>query len=201
MLASAIRSKWGTPPLLRQRIQQLAAEIRERYDPRAIDSAADAAGIVLVRTSGAAGREAGFAYIEYVKRPELIESLSHPERPILVWGGYRREPLYSIVLNTNAGIPEAEVFWHEWYHLFHSPKSIQSASFEHRYSTEGVLHHQEERRAEEFAAAVLVSSLGDCSTIREVAEQFGVSERLARYAINIYWESQENDEQNAPRSL
>ncbi len=174
-------------PSRRERIIQLAADIRGRYDPRAIDFVAQENGIVLVRSAGASDRDAGFAYIEWVRRPELIESLSHPERPVLVWGGWRREPLYSIVINTNSGIAEAEIFWHEWYHLFHSPHAIQgSERFEHRYSMGGVLHHQEERRADEFAAAVLIPSIEDCVTIFDIIEGYDVSERLARRAVVLY---------------
>ncbi len=174
-------------PFGRERIIRLASEIRGRCDPRKIESIANEQGIVLVRSAGAVGRDAGIAYIEYVRRPEIVESLSHPERPVLVWGGWRREPLYSIIINTNSGIPEAEVFWHEWYHLFHSPGGIQrSERFEHHYSTDGVLHHQEERRADEFAAAILIPNIEDCSTMFDVCERFGVSERLARKAMELY---------------
>jgi hypothetical protein len=175
----------------------LASAVRERCDPRKIDAIADEADIVLIRSAGAIGRDAGFAYIEYVRRPELIESLSHPDHPILVWGGWRKEPLYSIVINTNSGIPEAEVFWHEWYHLFHSPHDIQgSERFQHSYSTDGVLHNQEERRADEFAAAILVPSVSDCSTIYDIVERFGVSERLATNAMKFYTRSSKEYEQN-----
>ena len=187
MLAAPIQKLYRIAPIGRERIIQLASKIRERYGPRRIEHAASEQGIVLVRSAGPNGRDAGFAYIEYVRRPELIESLSHPEHPVLVWGGWRREPLYSIVINTNSGIPEAEVFWHEWYHLFHSPHDIQrSDTFEHRYSTNGVLHNQEERRADEFAAEVLVPSMDGCSTIFEIVERFGVSERLAEKAMKLY---------------
>jgi hypothetical protein len=187
MLAPPVQKLLSIAPIGRDRIIQLAAGIRGRYDPRAIDFAAQDSGIVLVRSAGALGRDAGFAYIEYVRRPELVESLSHPARPVLVWGGWRREPLYSIVINTNSGISETEVFWHEWYHLFHSPHGIQgSKNFEHRYSTDGVLHNQEERRADEFAAAVLVPSIEDCETIYDIINNFGVSERVAERAMELY---------------
>ena len=187
MLEAPIQKLSRVSPLRRERIIQLASEIRKRYDVRHIERAASEQGIVLVRSSGPAGRDAGFAYIEYVRRPELVESLSHPDRPVLVWGGWRREPLYSVVINTNSGIPEAEVFWHEWYHLFHSPEGIQRGeNFEHRYSTDGVLHNQEERRAEEFAAAVLVPSMDGCVTIFELVERYGVSARLAEKAMKLY---------------
>ncbi len=188
MLEAPIQKLSSIAPIGRERIVRLASAIREQYDPRAIDFAARENGIVLVRSGGPIDRDAGFAYIEQVRRPELIESLSHPERPVLVWGGWRREPLYSIIINTNSGIPEAEIFWHEWYHLFHSPHGIQGTGrFEHHYSMQGVLHNQEERRADEFAAAVLAPSLEACVTIIDICERYGVSERLAEKAMKLYF--------------
>ncbi len=169
----------------------LAREIRSRFDPRNIESVAAASDIVLVRSSGPENREAGFAYIEYVRRPVFVESLSHPEEPIRVWGRSRLEPLRSIVLNTNSGIPEWEIFWHEYYHLFYSPQGLQHGErFEHHYSTEGVLHSREERRADEFAAAVLAPELVECgpkpnATAAEIAEEFDMSERLVQRAIAL----------------
>ena len=170
----------------RENIIRLAKDIRNRYNPREIDLIADECNIVLVRTTGATGREAGFAYIEIRRYPEIVESLSHPDSPVLVWGGWRHQEIYSIVINTNSGIPEAEIFWHEWYHLFHSPRGIQQSDrFEHRYSTDGVLHNQEERRADEFAAALLIPTLEECETIFDVCAHFGVSQRLAEKAITM----------------
>lgn len=174
-------------PIRRVDILRLAREIREQFDPRRIEEAARRREIVLVRMSGPVGRDAGFAYIEFTRRPMYIESLSNPEEQVRIWGEWAREPVRSIVINTNSGIPELEVFWHEFYHLFHSPHALQrSERFEHRFSTEGMLHTQEERRANEFAAAVLVPSLGGCRTAVEIAERFDVSERLAAYAIRLH---------------
>jgi Zn-dependent peptidase ImmA (M78 family) len=174
-------------PLRRADILRIARETRERYDSHTIDSVAKSAGIVLVRMSGPMGRDAGFAYIEYTRRPLFIESLSHPEEPIRLWGASAREPVRSIVINTNSGIPEREVFWHEFYHLFHSPHALQrSERFEHRFSTEGALHSPEERRADEFAVAILVPSLKECQTSDEIAVRFDISERLAKRAIQFY---------------
>ncbi len=174
-------------PVRRSEILHLARETRACYDPQNIESVAARSGIVLVRMSGPAGRDAGFAYIEFTRKPVYIESLSHPEEPVRVWGAWRREPLRSIVINTNSGIPEREVFWHEYYHLFHSPHGLQrSERFEHHFSTEGTLHTQEERRANDFAAAVLIPDIEECSTILEIAERFDVSERLAAHAIRFY---------------
>lgn len=174
-------------PIRREDILRLARNIRARFDARNIEDAAKRSGIVLVRMSGPVGKDAGFAYIEFTRRPRYIESLSHPEEPVPVWGAWAREPVLSIVINTNSGLPEWEVFWHEFYHLFHSPRALQrSDGFEHRFSTVGALHSQEERRADEFAAALLIPSLDGCETIAEIAERFEVSERLAARAIRFF---------------
>ena len=51
---------------------------------------------------------------------------------------------------------------------------------------QGVLHNQEERRADEFAAAVLAPSPEACATIFDICERYGVSERLAEKAMKLY---------------
>ncbi|HET6400782.1 MAG TPA: hypothetical protein VFH95_05215 [Candidatus Kapabacteria bacterium] len=176
-----------TLPIRREDILRLAREVREGCDPRTIDAVAELRGIILVRISGPIGRDAGFAYIEFTRCPAYVESLAHPEEPVRLWGGWTKESVRSIVINTNSGIPEREVFWHEFYHLFFSPHALQrSERFEHHFSTLGALHSQEERRADEFAAAVLVPSLDGCRTAAEIADRFEVSERLAAHAIRFY---------------
>lgn len=168
-------------------ILSLADDIRSLYDPRAIDEAALASNILLVRTDGPEGKDAGFAHIEYVLRPASVESLARPGEWLRVWGARKKIAVRSIAINRNAGIPECEIFWHEYYHLFFSPRGIQHGEqFVHHYSTEGALHFREERRADEFAAAVLVPSLADCETIADIMEQHNVSERLALIAARIY---------------
>ncbi len=174
-------------PVRRADIFLLAREIRAHFDPQDIEEAAIRSGIVLVRMSGPPDRDAGFAYIEFTRRPQYIESLSHPEEPLRVWGITVREMVRSIVINTNSGLPEREVFWHEYYHLFHSPNALQrSERFEHHFSTEGALHSQEERRADDFAAAVLVPTIEGCATPLEICERFEVSQRLAEKAMRFY---------------
>ncbi|SRR5579883_661769 len=171
----------------RDKIVQLAEEIRQRYDPTNIDDVAKTNSLILVRTPGAEGRDAGFAYVHYTQAPLYIESLARPEEELRVWGNSERNYIRSIVINTNAGIPEAEIFWHEWYHLFYSPLGIQrSERFEHHYSTEGAVHNQEERRADEFAAAVLIPSIEGLADIHEIVERYHVSERLASIAVKFY---------------
>ncbi|MDP4198141.1 MAG: hypothetical protein Q8922_01780 [Bacteroidota bacterium] len=177
------------PALLTQResILSLADEIRASFDPFDIDFAALASGIILIRTDGPVGKDAGFAHIEYVLRPASIESIAHPGESVRVWGASRKIAVRSIAINRNAGLPEGEIFWHEYYHLFFSPRGIQHGEqFVHQYSTEGALHFREERRADEFAAAMLVPSLAGCETISDIMEQHAVSERLASVAARIW---------------
>ena len=168
-------------------IIQIAEHVRERFSGWHIDDIASASGILLVRSAGPYGKEAGWAMLSFADRPVYLESLARPGEAIRVRGIARRVPVRTIVINPNAGIPEAEIFWHEYYHLYFSPKGIQqSERFLHHYSTEGVLHYREERRANEFAAAVLVPRENGCETIGQMMETYGVSERIARIAATLY---------------
>jgi hypothetical protein len=174
-------------PIRRQDILKLAAETRNRFSTASIDDVAHMTDIILVRTRGPFGKDAGFAHIDFLQEPVFIESLARPFERVRVWGHTKPEPIRSIVINSNGGIPEREVFWHEYFHLFYSPHAVQhSERFTHRFSTEGALHHQEERRANEFAAAVLIPSILTSLTVSEIAERFGVSDRLAECAIRFY---------------
>lgn len=173
-------------PIGGERILHLAEEIRSRFEPREIDAAANSSDILLIRIAGGTSAAAGFAHIGFVHSPEFIESLANPGERIRVWER-NDEKLRSIVINTDSAVPEAEIFWHEWYHLFYSPESIQrSESFDHRFMLESAIDSREERRADEFAAAVLVPSIEGCQTVSEIVERFGVSERLAKVATRLY---------------
>ena len=171
----------------REKIARLAEEIRSRFgDVSRIEDIAAASDILLVIEDGPLGKDAGFAFVQYISEPVFIESLARPGEFVRVWGEERRTAHRSIVINPNGGVPEREVFWHEYYHLFHSPNGVQhSERFPHRYSTEGVLHNIEERRADEFAAAVLISPLDELDDIPTTMDRFSVSERLAKCAMNL----------------
>lgn len=166
---------------------RLADEIRSRFeDVSSIEDIAAECEILLVIEEGPMGRDAGFAFVQYLSEPTFVESLARPGELVRVWGGEQRIAHRSIVINPHGGVPEREVFWHEYYHLFHSPDGVQhSERFPHRYSTEGVLHNQEERRADEFAAAVLIVPLDELDDVPGVMERFSVSERLAKCAMNL----------------
>ena len=174
-------------PIRRDEILKLAAETRSRFSSASIDDVAHKTDIILVRTNGPFGKDAGFAHIDFFQEPIFIESLARPFEKIRAWGHRNPRTVRSIVINPNAGIPEREVFWHEYFHLFYSPHAVQrSERFMHRFSTEGALHRQEERRANEFAAAILIPSIRMNLTVTEIAECFAVSDRLAQCAIRFY---------------
>jgi hypothetical protein len=167
----------------------LAAEIRERFGACTIDDVALAQNIILIRTDGPHGKDAGFARLHFIQRPAYLESLARPGEFVRLWQYACRIPIRSIAINRNASIPEPEIFWHEYYHLYYSPSGIQqSERILHHYSTEGALHFREERRANEFAAAVLVppEAFTECETIHELMERYTVSERIANIAAGLY---------------
>ena len=54
----------------------------------------------------------------------------------------------------------------------------------HQYSTGGVLDSQEERRANLFAAFMLIPEVGKGETVSELSERFNVSGDLARLRLS-----------------
>jgi hypothetical protein len=170
----------------REEFIRVAAELRARFNLLDIDRIAEECHILLIRTSGSKEGAAGFAHVEYYARPEYIESLARPGELLPVWEPEAMERLASIVINTLSRIPAPEIFWHEWYHLFYSPERVQgSQRFEHRFLA-AISDSMEERRADEFAAAILVPSLADCETVGDIMERFGVTGRLAAAAIRLH---------------
>ena len=166
---------------------RLAAHGITRYEE--LDRIAELEGIVLVRVAGPIGKDAGMAHIYETLRDPWMPSLAAPGEWRRVWAPKVRVLVRSITINPNAGVPEPEVFWHEYYHLCYSPTGTQhSERLRHTYSTEGVLHHREERRADAFAAAVLmydaITGAARCS-MEEVRDQYGCSERSARAVVAL----------------
>ena len=189
LAAATISTMPNSPPtpIRREEILRLSHEIRNRFAGASIDDIARINDVMLVRSDGPFGKDAGFACINFIEKPVFIESLARPLEKVRVWGRAEKRPVRSIVINPNAGIPEREVFWHEYFHLFYSSHSVQrSERFVHHFSTEGALHYQEERRADEFAAAILIPSIRSSFSIAEIAERFAVSDRLAKCAVRFY---------------
>lgn len=174
------------PQTRRDHVLRIADELRSLFDPQEIDRVAQNYGILLIRKAGSRNGAAGFAHIEYHRHPEFIESLARPGEKIPVWESNEKERFLSIVINTKSSIHENEIFWHEFYHLFYSPEGIQKTiGFEHRFHME-ISDSIEERRADAFAAAMLIPSIEYCATVFDIMERFSVSERLAQCALKLY---------------
>ena len=142
-------------PFRKAEIVALAGEARRKYFGLSIDEVADLENIILIREPDAASKKAGYACVLKSESPKMIESFSQPGTYIFSFG--EKEIAYHncIVLNPLSGIPEKEIFWHEFYHLFYSPSRKATIEFYHQYSTGGALDAQEENRANLFAKEVL----------------------------------------------
>jgi hypothetical protein len=100
---------------------------------------------------------------EYRPEPPPAHPLRGVHPPPHLWRGIK--PLEPPSTNVEGGWgvapvvapSEEEIFWHEFYHLWYSP-TVNNARFHNGdYSTAGALDAQEERRANEFAKAMLES--------------------------------------------
>jgi Zn-dependent peptidase ImmA (M78 family) len=158
-------------PLRSDEIRLLAEDLRQKLDCRDIEKVAQKEKIILHRSPGPAKR-GGFSY------GVVEEDIEGVLRPML-----------AIVINTDhrtpAGerVPESEIFWHEYYHLFYSPSANDWLIDASHYSLEQAGHAQEERRAQEFAAWLLVPDIHAGESPYELAERCNVSSRLANLAI------------------
>ena len=171
-------------PLRKAEIIGLAAYARKKYEGLTFDQVAERENIILIREPDANSKKAGYACSLKSETPKLIPSLSRPGEYIL---SYREKEIIfhdCIVINPLYGIPEREIFWHEFYHLWYSPSRQMKMDFFHQYSTGGALDSQEERRANMFAAFMLIPEVGKGDTAEVVSERFGVSVDLGRLRLN-----------------
>ncbi len=158
-------------PLRREEIRDLAHHFRERYAGWPIERVAEREKIILLRGPSPAN-QGGFSNVTI---EEDSDGLLRPIPAIVINTAYRTphgEP-----------VPEREIFWHEFYHSFYSPASNDLSVDHDHYSTRGALHAQEERRAQEFAAWMLVERLALGDTPHDLAERYAVSTDLARIAL------------------
>jgi hypothetical protein len=160
-------------PVRRDELIALARATREKYRFLTLDEIAEAENIVLVRMPDPSASSGGFAYTEILEE--------HGERVAVD----------SIVMNPKYKnsdgelVSEEQIFWHEFYHLWYSPSRIDTVADFYEYSTHNVLHSQEERRAEEFTAAVLIHSIGARDTIASIQERYGITSALAEIGLKL----------------
>jgi hypothetical protein len=146
-------------PFRKADIVALAESARKKYDGMSIDEVAECENIILIREPDANSKKAGYACAIKSESPRQIESLSRSGEFVL---SFREKEITfhdCIVINPLYGIPEREIFWHEFYHLWYSPSRQMKLDFFHQFSTGGALDAQEERRANMFAAYMLIQEV------------------------------------------
>ncbi len=170
-------------PIRKAEIIALADAARQKFSGMSIDLVAESENIILIRQPDASSKKAGYACVFPSIKPKLIPSLSRPGEFVLSFA--EKETIYHdcIVLNPLYGIPEREIFWHEYYHLWYSPSRKVQMDFFHQFSTSGALDSQEERRANMFAAYFLIPKIESEDTAEIVSEKWGVSELLAKVRL------------------
>lgn len=176
-------TKIAFAPLRKAEIIHLAGTARKKYEGLSIDEIAEIENIILIREPSTDSKKAGYACSLKSEMPKLIPSVSRPGEFIL---SFREKEITfhdCIVINPLYGIPEREIFWHEFYHLWYSPSRKVTMDFYHQYSTGGVLDTQEERRANMFAAYFLIPDIETEDTPEIVSEKFSVSDNLARFRL------------------
>src|SRR5689334_20550188 len=139
-------------PFRKNEIIALAKSTREKYSGMSIDEVAERENIILIREPDANSKKAGYACALKSETPKRIESLQVPGKFVLSFSEKEISYYDCIVINPLFGIPEREIFWHEFYHLWYSPSRQMKMEFFHQFSTGGALDAQEERRANMFAA-------------------------------------------------
>src|ERR1051325_11404561 len=110
-------------PFRKAEIIALAESARKKYFSMSIDTVAERENIILIREPGAASKKAGYACSFKSVTPKKVESLSQPGKFIFSFAEKEITFQDCIVINPLYGVPEREIFWHECYHLWYSPRS------------------------------------------------------------------------------
>lgn len=171
-------------PLRRSDVFQLAEHYRRLFGNLSIPEIAEKCGIHLRREDGLEGGPDGVAVIESILRPIAVDSLATPGNQIPVWGSRARQELRVILINRASRLPEREIWWHEFYHIMNSPR-VSTRSV-HAFDSRAHEYRVEERRADDFTAAMLVPDVSGLVSLDDVVERFDVSKRLARHAIELH---------------
>lgn len=168
--------------LRRSDVFRLAEPFRQQFIHQRIDDVARKFDIRLQRAPHPGNGPDGVAVIDTYTQPIAIEPLAC-DRPIRVWGGYAKAEDRYVLINSNSTLPEREIWWHELYHVLFSPRTDRRTVFTFNSSYE---YRREERRADDFAAAILVPTLVRVNSLDDIEAQFDVSKRLARHAMDLH---------------
>jgi hypothetical protein len=135
-------------------------------------------------------KRGGVSIRQQIETSYLFESLVEPGR--LVESRYPAAPArLKLVMLADDYIREGEhlsveeIFWHEYFHINWSPELAPFDSDKHEWSTHGVLDHQDEHRADLFAAGVMIDQIDADDTADSIADRCEISLRLASLALRI----------------
>lgn len=171
-------------PVRRTLFLPYAHRLRKKYREHTIEEIAREEDILLVRLAGPA--TLGGVALRFTESVEYwFRSLVDDDVKIKSLEPDRVERRV-IVLNSLFDGNSSEVFWHEYFHLHFSPRNMPFASHRlHTYSTSVALDSQEERRANEFAAAMLIAEIHAGESAEDIARRYHVSLSLAEIAIRM----------------
>ena len=170
--------------LRRSEVFRITERFRDELGHLSIEEIADRFDVHVHRTEGAEHGPDGVAIVEAMTRPLAVASLVDEQRVLPVWGGVAMKEARYILLNTRSKLPEREIWWHEFYHILFSPRTSSRQVF----TFDGSRHEYrvEERRADDFAAAMLVPSIAGLTSLEDIIAQYNVSKRLARHALELH---------------
>lgn len=170
-------------PIRRAEIIGLAQAAAKKYRELSLDEIAERENIILVRQPDPTSKKAGYAAAFPTKKLKRLKSASRPGEFILSFTEIQVTYHDCIVINPQYGIPEREVFWHEYYHLWYSPSRKMKMDLFQQFSTGGTLDSQEERRANIFAAYMLIPQIEKGDTVQSICEKWGVSLEMAEIRL------------------
>lgn len=170
-------------PFRRVEIIGLAHATAEKYRGLSLDEVAERENIILIRQPDPISRKAGYAAAFPMKKLKRLPSSARPGEFILSFAEIQISYHDCIVINPKYGIPEPEVFWHEYYHLCFSPSRKMKMDMFQQFSTGGTLDNQEERRANVFAAYMLIPDIEKADTPISISQKWNVSLELAELRL------------------
>ena len=158
-----------------------------KYEGYSIKEVARAESIILEFVTYKQIQRGGLCVAQELESTYLFESLAVPGR--LIEARYpavkTRLQLIAVAKDYYRGeekVTPEEIFWHEYYHLRWSPELAPYDPDIHDAATHGVMDKKDERRADLFAASVLLAESSDLFTLstrlREIVTEVEMSKQL-----------------------
>ena len=158
-----------------------------KYEGYSIKEVARAESIILEFVTYRQIQRGGLCVAQDLDTTYLFESLAIPGR--LIEARYpavrTRLQLIAVAKDYYRGeekVTPEEIFWHEYYHLNWSPELLPYDPDIHDAATHGVMDRKDERRADLFAASVLLAGSSDLfslsTRLRKIVTEVERSQRL-----------------------